>query len=346
MAKTKVRLRKPYRIALYVIIALLILGIGSLIIISESKKAAQPVYVEPLGEIKDVKVSDDKYGIFATPDDEIKCTLLLVNCGQAQSILIDNGEYEVLIDAGCYNDGDTTVVNTIKPYIDGDLEYAIATHCHEDHIGGFTSVFDAFKVQKVIYGDLCDEAYCNIFKDHAIAEVGAENFSDKADFTINLGSETTLTLYHKSLGNEDPNANSIVALLTCGKTKFFMSGDLEQNEENLYRGMEEFEKVDVVIAGHHGSNTSNTLINDILKPKYILVSCGANNDYHHPHKSFLESIKKYRAYATYKSGTIVVNTDGKSVDVLNLAGEKLPYKEALSVDDAGAIVKIDNEKGE
>lgn len=54
--------------------------------------------------------------------------------GQGDATLIDCGETEVLIDGGT-NSAGKDVVAAIAPYIDGKLDYVIATHPDADHVG-------------------------------------------------------------------------------------------------------------------------------------------------------------------------------------------------------------------
>ena len=52
-------------------------------------------------------------------------------------------------------------------------------------------------------------------------------------------------------------------------------------------------EVDVLKAGHHGSNTSSTqeFLNQV-KPKYVFVSAGKNNKYRLPNVKAMERIEK------------------------------------------------------
>jgi len=74
-----------------------------------------------------------------------------IDVGQGDSILIDQGQTEVLIDGGSQSPG---VVNFLKNYVDGDLEVVVATHPHADHIGGLIAVLDAFKVSRKVDDEL------------------------------------------------------------------------------------------------------------------------------------------------------------------------------------------------
>ena len=69
----------------------------------------------------------------------------------------------------------------------------------------------------------------------------------------------------------------------------------------------ELESIDILKAGHHGSNTSSSkeFIN-YINPKYTIISVGENNKYGHPDKYVYERlIAKSKVYMTKDSGNII-----------------------------------------
>ena len=81
---------------------------------------------------------------------------------------------------------------------------------------------------------------------------------------------------------------------------------------------------DVLKLGHHGSHTSTSKeFLDKVKPKYAVVSCGKGNDYGHPHKETMNTLKsrKIPVYRTDESGTIVCTSDGKNINFNVNAGD-------------------------
>ena len=160
--------------------------------------------------------------------------------------------------------------------------------------------------------------------------------SDNAKFindentTIELGPKTTLTIYDVEDNAENTNNNSVVCLLQHGQNKFFMSGDLEKDAEVKLR--KEIGNVDVVVLSHHGSDTSNTNL-DVLKPKLALASCSKDNEYGHINKETLERALKYsgRVFATYKSKTMILTSDGQKIEY------NMDDKERLGEDDYGTV---------
>ena len=94
-----------------------------------------------------------------------------IDVGQADSIYIElPNNNDILIDAGNRSDG-LTVVSYLRAQGVDDIELLIATHPHEDHIGGIPDVLDAFVVEKVIdSGYYSDTAICKQYKNKVAAE--------------------------------------------------------------------------------------------------------------------------------------------------------------------------------
>jgi competence protein ComEC len=90
--------------------------------------------------------------------------------GQGDSIFIDDGAYEVLIDAGTADKG-ALVSSYIKPYVDGDLDLVIATHAHADHVGGLTQVINDYQVDEIVdSGDTATSKSWQNYRSAAAAE--------------------------------------------------------------------------------------------------------------------------------------------------------------------------------
>ena len=62
------------------------------------------------------------------PENQPQINVHFIDVGQGDSILIDSGQTEVLIDGGENSPG---VVNYLSPYVDGALEVMVATHTHQ-----------------------------------------------------------------------------------------------------------------------------------------------------------------------------------------------------------------------
>lgn len=251
-----------------------------------------------------------------------------IDVGQGDATLIDCGEIEVLIDGGD-NKAGPIVVEYLRPYVDGKLDYIIATHPDTDHIGGLDDVLDAYEVGEVI--DSGKRASSKTYQDYfsaAQAEPGC-TFSYDEDRVIPLGPGTALTILETGDDWSSVNDSSVVAQLACGSVQILFTGDISQRVEQDCLHL--FQDIDVLKVGHHGSSSSSCQdFLDVIQPEYAVASYKVGNSYHHPTSSALQRLmdRGTTVYGTGKSGTIILSTDGRTYS--------FNTDQALTLADAGA----------
>ncbi|KEI01762.1 ComEC/Rec2 family competence protein [Clostridium botulinum] len=239
-----------------------------------------------------------------------------IDVGQADSILITEGSYSMLIDAGNNDDGDM-VVSYLKKVGVKKLDYVIGTHPHEDHIGGLDNVINTFEINKIYMPKKVSttKTYKDVIK--AIKNKNMKITLPKPGESFKLGKATCSIVAPKQ--NQDyqsANNYSIVIKLTYGSKSFLFTGDAEGiSESEILSGRYDI-KADVLKVGHHGSRTSTTeaFLNKIA-PEFAVISCGKANDYGHPHKATMDKLKAkhIQVYRTDESGTIIATSDGKNI---------------------------------
>lgn len=244
-----------------------------------------------------------------------------IDVGQGDSTLVEsNGEY-LLIDAG-ENGHETEVLNYLRSMGIEKLDYIIATHQHSDHIGGLPEVLEEYECDNIIMPRLTKEqtptnstykAFLN-----AVQASEAKVISAKPGSVYALGGAQFEILGPVTDDAEDINNMSAMTKITYGETSFLITGDAETEEELEILGNGADLDCDVLRAGHHGSYTSSCkdFLNAIT-PEICVISCGADNDYGHPHDAALKRIKKHteEIYRTDICGSVVMTSDGENIDI-------------------------------
>lgn len=255
--------------------------------------------------------------IEAVTQKQLKVSFIDVGQGDSELIQSPNGK-TMLIDAGT-NDTGINVINYLKQHKIKKIDVLVATHPHEDHIGGMDNVIEDFNVGKIYMPKVTTTT--KSFKDvlNAIKKKGLKITIPAAGSSISFdNSVKTQVLAPNSSKYENLNNYSIVIKMTYGEKSFLFEGDAqaESEAEMIKKGYNL--RSDVLKVGHHGSESS-TSPNFLKKvsPKYAVISCGKNNDYGHPHKITLQKLTaaKVQIFRTDLQGTIVITSDGNTIKV-------------------------------
>jgi len=117
------------------------------------------------------------------------------------------------------------------------------------------------------------------------------------------------------------NDNSFVLRIRFGERAVLLVGDAEHDEERELVdrfGRTGGLRADVLKVGHHGSRTSSSsAFLEAVSPAVAVISCGVRNRFGHPHVPTLDALARSgaRVFRTDRDGSVVVTTDGRSLDV-------------------------------
>jgi competence protein ComEC len=244
-------------------------------------------------------------------------TVHFIDVGQGDSIFIDTANMDVLIDGGSASKS-----QVVLDYLDilniTHIQLVIATHAHEDHIGGLVGILNSdLTIDTVLYNN---QSHTSATYANFVTAAQTHNLTVAERGQVYILTETAnLTIVNpvQPLEFGDQNDNSVVAKLQVGNTVFLFMGDAEESAEaSMLVSSVVSLKCDVLKVGHHGSNTatSQTFL-DIAAPQYAIICAGLDNSYGHPHNETLQKLltKGVTIYGTYVSGTIIASTDGTTV---------------------------------
>lgn len=124
----------------------------------------------------------------------------------------------------------------------------------------------------------------------------------------------------KGCSAAEGNAYSECIYGDFGSFSLLLTGDVEgEGEKALISELQsrEINSVTMLKAAHHGSRNSTS--SEFLKQLYsqaVVISCGQNNRYGHPHEELLERLEEAGSYVfrTDQGGAVILQTDGKRVE--------------------------------
>ena len=150
-----------------------------------------------------------------------------------------------------------------------------------------------------------------------------------AGSNICTGSDFRLSCLYEGAAGDDKNRQSLVLLLESGDFTMLFTGDTKGADERIFTdeaylrriGAGQFtdgKRLTILKAAHHGSHTANTeAVFDAFSPQAVLISCGQNNRYGHPHEEVVERAEASgsRILRTDESGAISIYVDGQSIRI-------------------------------
>lgn len=231
--------------------------------------------------------------IFHTKNQKLR--IVFLDVGQGDSILIEKGSNQILIDGGASSQKELEELGKYIPFWDRTIETVIATHPDQDHIGGLVGVLKSYTVYTEIdnAADGDSEAYKNylqLIKDKKIERLrGQKGMELKLD-------DAVLSILYPGPGlvdnPKDTNADSLVAKLTYAGHKILLTGDFPTEEDAKIFAAKVDLSSDVLKVAHHGSKyaTSDEFL-DKVRPQEAIISVGKNNRYGHPAAEIIDRLK-------------------------------------------------------
>lgn len=197
---------------------------------------------------------------------------------------------------------------TLLPFLKGEGITEIAglflTHGDADHMGDAAKLIAEIPVRWVYVGKGSLQ-HPSIQK--LAQQLPARTKIREVEVNERIGKEIPLDVLAPAFIGKGENEDSLVLKTTIRKTRFLMTGDLDQaGERRLLRDYPDLQS-DVIKLGHHGSRTStDRQFIEQIAAKQGIVSAGKNNSFGHPHPEVLEVLQQadVQVFRTDQSGMI------------------------------------------
>ena len=229
-------------------------------------------------------------------DTVLRITFLDVGQGDAVVIQAPGGQV-ALIDAGPDDIG-----AVLRGFGVSEIDLAVATHPHADHIGGMLGVIETFPVR--FYMDNGQPHTTATYR-RLLTALDARpeiTYLEATPRTLTLGEVEIEVLPLLPPGTTELNDRSIALVVRYGSFTAFLSGDSEVRQLTHLVGRGVVPETVLLKAPHHGSDNGFTWeFLDATRPRVIVISAGRDNPYGHPKPAALRAFQA--------SGATVFRTD-------------------------------------
>ena len=265
--------------------------------------------------------SEDVSEVFHAEDEKCmpEVSVHFLDIGKADCILIKIGTQAVLIDSGT-SDKAKDIVKYLKKQNVKKLEYAVATHCDKDHVGGMSAVLNEFPTDVLLMSSRGKNTKPYKSMIETAVELKVTTFIPKVKTTFYVGEVkfTVLAPGDLAMAADTDNESSIVLMMQYGERKFLFMGDaMEVSEKEMLS--EQFDlHADVIKVGHHGSKRcSSEEFLDAVNPAVAVITCEEGDGTSLPEKETLQVINQQNIllYRTDRDGNIVMKTDGIDIKI-------------------------------
>jgi len=253
---------------------------------------------------------------------ELSLTFLDVGQGDSAFLRFPNGK-TMLIDGGSlFGDRDMGKW-VVGPYLWDTgvrkVDYLVATHPDNDHIGGLLFILREFRVGSVLEnGDLSRNKVMREIRRESrargipIKKLRAGDLVERDKVIVQVLNPEGAPPASSELEHEKENDLSLVLRIACGRFSSLFTGDIESAAEARLSRSGRRLRSTILKVPHHGSRSSSTagFINAV-RPEVAVISVGAHNRFGHPDPGVLKRYQKAgaRLLRTDRCGAVEIFTN-------------------------------------
>jgi competence protein ComEC len=248
--------------------------------------------------------------------------MTLLDVGQGLSAVVQTKNHTLVFDTGAkyseqYDMGKAVVIPFLKHQAIKSIDSLVISHADNDHIGGAKSILEQMPVNRVL-----TSVPASLVQYAPVAcQAGQVWIWDQVLFEIlSPPSGNKLT---------GENNNSCVLKITSQQNSLLLTGDIEKNAEAwLIKHASKQLRSDVLVAPHHGSNTSSTLgFLQHVSPDFILIPAGYRNRFSLPHQAVLKRYQTINAmvFNTANEGALNVRLSSEKIEIESFRSKQRKY---------------------
>ena len=236
----------------------------------------------------------------ATVEPEVDTlSVYILDVGQGLAVILKTRHHTVIYDTGAgenaeSNLGTSVIVPVLKHLGVRSVDAVVVSHGDNDHAGGLPGILAELPVTRLYSGEL--EQSLPVERRQCLA--GEHWRWDAVDFSF---------LHPQEAGPADNN-HSCVLQVRVGEHRLLLPGDIEARvERELAIRYGDALRSAIVLAPHHGSNTSSSYaFIKRLQPRYVVFSAGYHNSFGHPASPIVARYKELGAqvFTTSETGML------------------------------------------
>lgn len=243
-----------------------------------------------------------------------KLKIYFFNAGKADSCIIYNDDFAVMIDTG-----EKELGEEILTYLENNnitkLDYLIITHFDKDHVGSASTIIDSIEVDNVIQSNYPKESKVYNKYLSALENKGIEAVTLREDLEFSFG-DVYFTInppLEEVYSNNESNNSSLIVSLKYKNNSFLFMGDAEnlRIKEYLSTNNLSYDFLKVPYHGHY-QTTLDELI-EVIKPKYSVITSSLEKKEDDTTLELLSNIGS-KTYLT-RNGSILITSDGDTINI-------------------------------
>lgn len=245
---------------------------------------------------------------FTVPRPPGEPRVLVLDIGQGNATLLQDGEDGVLVDAGPQDGG---VVQALRRSGVRRLRAVILSHPAADHDGGAAAAIESFPTDLLIDGGTPGGGPTHDAAVRVARRRGARIVPARVGQQVAFGAIALRLRWptaRASAAPGDPNDRAAVVQAQIGALRVLLPADAEGNVLTTLASL----RSDVLIVSHHGSNDPQLpSVLRRLHPQLAVISLGTPNSYGHPTPATLAALRSARVptLRTDRDGTLDIRAD-------------------------------------
>lgn len=240
---------------------------------------------------------------------EAKLTLLDV--GQGLAAVVQTSRHALVYDTGPrFSSGFNAGTSVVLPYLEHEgvrhIDTLVISHGDRDHAGGFAGLNGEISIGRILGGEPQE-----VIGRNASPCLAGEGWTwDGVDFEI---------LYPEAPGRAGNDSSCVLRVSTQGAgTGVLLTGDIGAGIEGaLVAQRREHLQSTILVAGHHGSDTSTSAaFLEAVAPRFVLYAVGYANRFGFPSTAVRERVAAQGAaqFDTASAGAIVFRLGTDRID--------------------------------